>query len=216
MKYIFLFGHRQQHGKDTCCSILGDLLKEKNISHTRTFFAKLLKKQVAERYMLNFEKMDDAEYKKWKPPHLNKKIINSPDGPKEELRTVRQILIEEGCKGREIWDNTWAQAAYIELFKDNFDIGFLSDFRFPNEYTSINDTYSYFIREYKYIEKPKVVKVLVHRPNGIFNNDGADGHLPDESSTDFWDYKIYNDESSDWKQHLEQQVVSMLTKYEVI
>jgi hypothetical protein len=31
--------------------------------------------------------------------------------------------------------------------------------------------------------------VLVHRPDGLFKNDGADGELPDLNS-DMWDYTI--------------------------
>jgi len=214
MKYIFLFGHRQQHGKDTCCNILENKLKEKSISHKRTFFAKLLKKQVSERYNLNFEKMEDNDYKKWCPPHIKKKIIKDSAGlTNEVLRTVRDILIEEGCAGRGIWENTWANSAYMELFRSNTEIGIISDYRYPNEYNCFSASFEAFEHEGD-IERPIPIRVLVHRPDGLFKNDGADGELPDLDSN-MWDYTILNDSKEDWINNLDKQVDNMLVHFGV-
>jgi hypothetical protein len=214
MKYIFLFGHRQQHGKDTCANILETILTKKGISYQRTFFAKLLKKQVADRYNLNFEKMEDNEYKKWCPPHIKKKIITESSGLKVEvMRTVRDILIEEGGKGRDIWENTWANSAYMELFKSNAEIGFTTDFRYPNEYDSFSASFQAFEDAGNVKERPIPIKVLVHRPNGIFKNDGADGELPDIDP--YWDYTIINEDRPDWKNNLENEVNKLLLKFGV-
>jgi hypothetical protein len=212
MKYIFLFGHRQQHGKDTCCNILENILKKKKISHARTYFAKLLKKQVSERYNLNFEKMENNDYKLWCPPHIKKKIVRTTEGLTHEvMRTVRDILIEEGCKGREIWENTWANAAYMELFRANPEIGIISDYRYPSEYITFSASFETFEKEYEKIERPIPIRVLVHRPNGVFKTDGADGELPDIDPI-AWDYVILNDKSVGWEEHLENQLEDILKK----
>lgn len=215
MRYIFLFGHRQQHGKDTCCNILEKLLIKKEIAFKRTFFAKLLKKQVSERYNLNFDKMEDNEYKKWCPPHIRKKIVKKTHDLSEEVcRTVRDILIEEGCKGRDIWENTWANSAYMEIFKSEADIGIISDYRYPNEYKAFEASLEAFKADGGRVGTPKPIRVLVHRPDGLFKNDGADGELPDIDDS-AWDYTILNDVKGNWEQHLEKQVSEMLLKYGV-
>ena len=214
MKFIFLFGHRQQHGKDTCCDILTKILIEKNITFKRSFFAKLLKKQVAERYNLNYDLMETNEYKLWCPPHINKKITKLEDGSSiEKPRTVRDILIEEGCKGREIWSNTWANSMYMELLKSNSEIGICSDYRYPNEYKSFNDSFKEFSHNNS-CEKPIIIRVLVHRPNGVFKNDGADNELPDVDESS-WDYIILNENKENWKENLESQINIMLSVYGV-
>lgn len=214
MKYIFLFGHRQQHGKDTCCDILTDILKEKNKTFKRSFFAKLLKKQVAERYNLNYDLMEKNEYKLWCPPHINKKCTKLEDGSiVEKNRTVRDILIEEGCKGREIWENTWANSMYIDLLSSNTEIGICSDYRYPNEYKSFESSFKEF-SPYNSCEKPIIIRVLVHRPNGIFKNDGADNELPDVDES-AWDYIIINENKENWKENLELQIKIMLSVYGV-
>jgi hypothetical protein len=212
MKYILLFGHRQQHGKDTCCNILEQILEKKQITYSRTYFAKLLKKQVSERYNLNFEKMEHNDYKLWCPPHIKKKIIQTTSGlTTEVMRTVRDILIEEGCKGRDIWENSWANSAYMELLNSNTEIGIISDYRYPNEYNAFTDAYNHFILTHEDTKKPIPIRILVHRPNGIFKNDGADSELPDLDN-DAWDFTILNDRDQNWKEHLEAQLQIVLKK----
>jgi hypothetical protein len=52
---------------------------------------------------------------------------------------------------------------------------------------------------------------LVHRPAGVFKNDGADGELPDLEDTNAWDYVIMNDiEGQGWKERLEIQMKEIL------
>lgn len=210
MRYIFLFGHRQQHGKDTCCNMLETILANKNITFKRTFFAKLLKKQVAERYNLSFEKMELNEYKLSCPSHLRQKQVRVGEELKSVPRTVRDVLIEEGCKGRDIWENTWANSVYRELLESGADIGFVSDYRYPNEFNCFDSSFN-SIQELigKPINKPKVYRVLVHRPDGVFKNDGADGELPDLDPSS-WEYTILNTPGENWKSNLELQLLEML------
>jgi hypothetical protein len=215
MKYIFLFGHRQQHGKDTCCDMLKETLSQRGVTSKRSFFAKLLKKQVAERYNLDFDKMEDNAYKLSRPSHLKPKQVEENGLIIEIPRTVRDVLIEEGCKARSIWENTWANYAYRELFDSNAEIGYISDYRYPNEYNCFDFSFNSYVGSVREINKPKVVRVLVHRPDGIFKNDGADGELPDLNS-DMWDYTILNDGPPNaWQQRLEAQLHDMLLKYGV-
>lgn len=245
-KTIFLFGHRQGHGKDTCCDILEKYLQNKDISYSRTSFAKKLKQHAAERYGLDASKMDSQEYKDWCPPWIKPYEVNVEyshiafkkgyidgqflvmDGEKYAItsmndqnkmltflkpRSVRQILIEEGCKGRDIWQDTWAFAAYSELFNTGTEVGFISDFRFPNEYDSFNSIFDlYCEREGVQIEtRPSVVKVQVYRKNGIFKNDGADAEIPDDFG--YWHYNIVNSEVENWYNVLEEEVSKVFEKY---
>jgi len=254
-EHIFLFGHRQQHGKDTSAELLKNFCVKNNIDYSYSFFARLLKKQVAERYNLDFEKMEEDSYKNWCPPwvesksdqidiidlrldinfkigmeynykgrswkvlevnELNRKVtLNAP-------RTVRDILIEEGNKGRSIWENCWASAAYRDLFETDSKVGIISDYRFPNEYLCFDDVLNQYLnskfgKETLNFNYPKVHRVLVHRPAGIFKNDGADGELPDLEEPDEWDYVIMNDiEGNGWKKHLDGQISDMLMDLGII
>jgi len=247
LKHILLLGHRQQHGKDTCCDILENLLNKSNIKYTRTFFAELLKKQVAERYNLDAAKMELAEYKKWCPPWINPiqketnkinvkewkdnnaliddqwcEVVTKDAGYSGNVvvylkpRTVRDILIEEGCNARAIWGDAWANYAYQKLFNSGSRIGIISDYRFPNEYSCFQNSLIKYLDSrnetpnYNF-EQPKIHRVLVHRPAGVFKNDGADGELPDLEDTNAWDYVIMNDiEGQGWKERLEIQMKEIL------
>ena len=80
---IFLLGHRAQRGKDRTADIIQNCLDRRGVSHTRTFFAKKLKKHCAERYSLDFERMELDEYKKSRPSHLGG-------------LSVRDVLLKEG------------------------------------------------------------------------------------------------------------------------
>lgn len=248
-KHILLLGHRQQHGKDSCCDILEEIFREKGITYCRTFFAELLKKQVADRYDLDALKMEDDEYKKWCPPWIEPKevtvftdmieesyeevvsgnssghvtykgkkckIIGLSSGLEGlfidiiEQRSVRDILIEEGCKARSIWKNAWANSAYMKIVKSNAEIGIISDYRFPNEYRC----YKECLGEDTQI---RLHRILVNRPSGVYKNDGADGELPDTEDPSAWDYIIHNDiEGNGWKKHLTNQIVNIIEHIGII
>ena len=159
--------------------------------------------------------MEDNEYKLWCPPHIKKKIAKNTDGLTHEvMRTVRDILIEEGCKGREIWENTWANSAFMELFQSGKEIGFISDYRYPNEYNSFSASFDAYEQLGGKDERPIPIRVLVHRPDGIFKNDGADNELPDIDNA-VWDHTIINETREDWYKNLENEVEKLLTKFGV-
>ncbi|MCS7317629.1 MAG: hypothetical protein NZZ41_04875 [Candidatus Dojkabacteria bacterium] len=199
-KIIFLFGHRKQHGKDTCASIMESILDKCGVSCKKTSFAKKLKKCVAEKYNLSYEKMDYEDYKKSIIEPYNK--------------TVREILIQEGNLARSFWPDIWACHAYQEIFESNCEIGIISDFRFPNEFDEQHKYLKYYLQkkniEYSsyYQENYKVYKILVLRENGTYINDGADDALPDEKS--YYDYLINNPCSKDWKNVLSHQIKIIL------
>lgn len=207
MRIILLVGHRAQHGKNEVCDIISSYLKEKHISCHQTYFAKLLKKQVAEKYGLDFHKMEDNEYKKWCPPWIEPIRVIENGIEKQIPRSIRQILIEEGCKTRSIWGATWAFAVYKELLMSDCEVGIVSDFRFPNEFDSAKECF-----DIMGINKiPPIKKILVHRPMGTFNDDGADNELPDIS--DYWDHIIWNDkENEDWFLNLKSNTHKTLDK----
>lgn len=190
VNHIFLFGHRKRHGKNVCASILEDLLKERNIDYCSTYFAKELKKLVANKYNLEFDRMECGDYKNSKPPHLNN-------------MSVRDALIKEGVFSRGIWESVWSSKVYSEILNSNKQVGIVSDYRFPNEYTDVLSLYNFPLE--------KVHRILVHRPNGVFLRDGADDQLPDDPTA--WDYVIMNNvEGDDYQDNLKKQVSTILNK----
>jgi hypothetical protein len=195
MEHIFLLGHRKTAGKDVSCKIMADLFTKNSVSYTHTFFAKMLKKHVCERYGLDFDRMGDDDYKNSKPDHLCG-------------LTVREVLIKEGCFARSIWQNTWSFPVYSDLLQSDCKVGIVSDFRYPNEYSCFEECFN-IVSQRVSITKPKVYKVLIHRPAGKFVNDGADDQLPDVC--DYWDYTIMNDDVTNaWRQNIENQLRNMI------
>jgi hypothetical protein len=201
LSHIFLFGHRKQHGKDTVGNILEQILTKNSICFYRSYFAKRLKQHCAEKYNLDFSKMESNEYKNWCPPWINLK----PDGNK---RTVRDILIEEGNRTREIWEDCWINYFYKEIFNSNTNIAFSTDFRFPVEYKNAS---KYFTKN----ASPKIIKVLVHKTDGIIAQDGADNCLPDNDGV-FWDHVIINKPIKNWTTNLKTQLEKILKKEKII
>lgn len=191
--HIILLGHRKQHGKDTVGAILQNFLENRGVLTNKTLFARVLKEHCAERYGLDASKMHEDEYKRWKPSWLGG-------------RTVRDVLLEEGALGRQIWGPVWANSAYKDvLFRAHrpYNVGIITDFRFQNEY----DCFDELMEVNGYTGKrPILHKVLVHRPDGPIENDGADGELPDRG--DYWDYEIINEcQGEDWVTCLEEQCI---------
>lgn len=199
LKRIYLFGHRQQNGKDTCANLMYEYLQKKGISCIKTSFAKTLKKQVAERYCLSVEKMEFQEYKLSKPEHLGGK-------------TVRDILIEEGNAARLIWKDVWAFAAYKEIFSSNVNVGIISDFRYENECDKEYKFLRIYTKEHnlQIQEYPLIKKILVNRLQYPKSSDIADNALTDDES--YYDYVIYNKSVKNWFEDLENQIISIIQK----
>lgn len=197
-KHILLFGHRKQHGKDTCCDILEEYLTDNNISFIRTLFAKSLKEMAAKNYNIDLSRVESEEYKQSKPEHLNG-------------QTVRDILIKIGLEERAKDPLVFCRATYVEMFESGCDFAFASDFRFPNEGSSCDKILDAYLKEKgitDQTEKPTVHKILVHRPDGRFVNDGADDQLPDLDEN-YWDYVIINDDTSDsWRETLSTRLLT--------
>jgi len=214
---IFLFGHRKQHGKDTCCDITQNLLNKLSIEYIRTSFARKLKQHCAERYDLNVEQMEFDSYKNSTPSHLNG-------------LTVRNVLLKEGNFARSIWENTWTFSTYASIFKefhheilenDNTSkakVALISDFRYPNEFDCFSSLYNKYITspsnsERSNSEEPAVIKILVYREKGKFIADGSDDQLPDLDSN-FWHETILNNvEDGNWYNNLVNQVEPIIMKY---
>jgi hypothetical protein len=197
-KFVLLFGHRKQSGKDVCADITKKILSRHSISHCHTSFAKHLKLHAAARYNLDVNQMGDDVYKNSTPPHLGGK-------------TVREVLIEEGRNARSIWEDVWAFQAYTEIIESNASVGIISDYRFPNESLCF-DACSNMLFKDQEIAKPNLAKILVFRKDGKFVSDGADDQLPDIDS--HWDHIIHNDDNtSEWKINLENQLNNVLKYY---
>lgn len=194
-KVIFLFGHRAQFGKDSGCDIASKILFDNSVSYIRTSFAKKLKKQVAERYDLDFARMEKDDYKKSKPEHLNG-------------LTVRDVLIKEGTLARQIWGDVWTSSAYNEILNSNIPVGLISDLRYPNEFENFDKIYNRWSQKNNCDQslKPLLIKVLVHRENGEFKSDGSDDQLPDVGG-ECWDETVLNNiEDGEWYKNLVDQI----------
>jgi hypothetical protein len=218
---VFLFGHRQQHGKNTATLILEEYFRENKVDYMATYFAKKLKKICAEKYGLDFSKMEDNEYKLSCPPHLKEKTVywdvdNKCEVPlwvymspgqlrieqKSVKRTVRDVLLEEGQGARAIWYDVWASATYNEIQDSGKRVALVSDFRYPNEYDfAINSKLPC-----------RIVKILVHRPDGIFKSDGADNLLPDNDGK-YWDHVIINPNGPQWMESVKSQTLTIAREY---
>jgi hypothetical protein len=195
LEYIFLFGHRKQHGKDTSVRLVSAELDTLGITYKSLYFAKKLKEQAADKYGLDFDRMGEDSYKNSKPAHL-------------KGLTVRDVLIKEGCGARAIWENVWAFPVYKELLTSGVRVGLISDFRYPNEYSCFNECFD-IVNKTGDMKKPKLVKVLVHKQNGTFVSDGADDQLPDVDP--YWDITIMNNDTSPkWEQNIQRQLKNML------
>lgn len=198
-KIIYLFGHRKQHGKDTCANIMYNLFLKEGLKKEeiyKTNFAKNVKKIIALKYGLDESLMESNNYKEFIPNHLNK--------------SVRQILISEGNFSRSIWEDVWAWSVYKEIFESSAYIFIISDFRFENEYTSFEKLKKIYFQNKKEDCHYKLYKILVKRENGIYENDGADNQLPDDES--YYDFTIYNLNTNDWYQKLEKQIFNIIEK----
>lgn len=198
-KIIYLFGHRKQHGKDTCANIMYNLFLKKGLMENqiyKTSFAKNMKKIVAMKYGLDESLMDSGSYKESIPSHLEK--------------TVRQVLIIEGNTSRSIWKDVWAWMVYKEIFESSASVFIISDFRFENEYSSFEKLKKIYFENKENDSYYELYKILVKRENGIYVNDGADDQLPDDES--YYDFTIYNLNQSDWYQILETQVLQIIEK----
>lgn len=203
VSYIFLFGHRKQHGKDFSCDLLETELRKRGLQYIRTSFAKKLKKQCADRYNLDFERMETDIYKNSKPEHLNG-------------LSVRDVLIKEGNFARSIWGESWTSSAYNEIFEDvNADVGLISDYRYPNEGIFFDNAFKNYQSKKPFLlhTKPTLVRILVNRENGVYTKDGADDQLPD-SGLEYWDEVIHNNiEGGVWKENLRNQIDVILKKH---
>ena len=203
---IFLVGHRAGHGKDTFCDFMETELDKHNISWCRNSFAKMLKRIVADKYGLDDMQMGSQEYKFQTPVQLGGK-------------TIRDVLIHEGNTSREIWLHVWAWAAFEELLIADKKVSFISDFRFPNEFSGFDELYDLYYKNCMEANrtpsrKPILRKIQVVRDDGTHNNDGADGELTDDF--DYWDYNIINKNVPDWKEQMKQNINNILENENVI
>jgi hypothetical protein len=223
---VFLFGHRQQHGKNTAVAILEKHLKQISVEYVSTYFAKKLKMVCADKYGLDFSRMEDNEYKSSCPSWISPKTFywdttNEREVPhwvfmdpgrltveqRTKPRTVRDVLLDESLASKALWEDIWSHEVYKEIGESGKSIGIVSDLRYPHEITYASGPHM----NPAHVPK-KLVKILVHRPRGIFKTDGADNLLPDIDEK-FWDHVIINDESDNWFQCMERQLFTIMGAY---
>jgi len=191
---LFTFGHRKHHGKGTCAKMVMDYCFQNQIRAKRRSFADMMKEQCSKRYNLNNLLMSDPKYKQSKPEHLLG-------------LTVRDVLLKEGAFARSIWEYAWASSLYKRVsidFVNGVQVIVVNDLRFANEYDFLQAS----------LADVRLVSILVHRKNGIFDDDGADAELPDEEGFgSVWKYIVENDDESElWIDGLREQTLEIVRK----
>lgn len=136
MKKIVAFGHQKGVGKDTIIKYCIDILRPqtKNLRIVRRGFA---------------DKVYDVCHHLWGWAGFREREFYARNhAAKNDLlangKTVRQMLIEVGTPVMRAYDdNVWINAA---LKADDFDILFVNDLRFPNEFKAIEELGGHLVR----------------------------------------------------------------------
>lgn len=156
MKKLFGLGGLARSGKDTFCTIATKILENKGYSVKKFSFANALKKEVA--------------------PFLNEKCGVDVWSDDSELKAdFRDFLVWYGTTWwRKRDPNRWIRLVDIELNKqkNDFDIAFVTDVRYPNEAEWVHSRQGFFyhIASYNLIENTnpiysKYSKVFKNPPN---------------------------------------------------
>lgn len=169
MKKIIAFGHQKYVGKDTIIRFCIDILRPKLRGK------RIVRRGFADRVydichlLYGWAGFQQRSYYVEHPYAKNNTLANG--------KTVRQLLIEIGTPVmRSYDDDVWINAA---LRNDDFDILFISDLRFPNEFQAI--------------EKLGGTLIRVTRPNLEPPSDIADTAL--NGWEDRWHDLIENNDS---------------------
>jgi len=163
--YIIGLGHRRRVGKDTLGNLIVQDCLSYGISATRVAFGDKVKSIAFELY--SWAGLQAGEY-----------YDSHPEDREVALPAIgmspREIWIEVGCKLREVYPETWLEAAFAKA-KD-FEVLIVTDVRFPNEVDAIRD------------RGGEVIKV--ERPGIKPSHDQADSAL---ASFDEWDAIVFNE-----------------------
>lgn len=128
MKKIVAFGHQKNVGKDEVVKFLIDILRPdmraKRIVR-RGFADKLYD---ACHIMYGWAGFKSREYYSHNPSGKNDKLLTG--------LTVRETLIKVGNKVRDVYPDTWIEA---NLRDDGYDLLFVTDLRYPNEFNRIKE-----------------------------------------------------------------------------
>lgn len=144
---IFLLSGKAGSGKDT----LADYLVEK-YNFIKISFADELKKQVSKKYKIHLNYFYSREGKK--------KIVRVYDGQKFVNTSLRSLLINEANTQKSINSDVWVETVIerIKNLKQENKRIVIPDFRFPNEFYSLNakftnmTTINIYRNEHEYIE----------------------------------------------------------------
>ena len=150
-------------GKD---SIANELIK--NYGFKKYAFADMLKQHCSTKYGYPLEWNYSQEGKQ--------RVVNSSGG-----KTVRQILIEEGKKGREEDVLKWVKKVVTQLMVDKPAFYVVTDCRFKNE----AEVFKYFNGVIVRIEASEEDRIKWGCPEDMVNN-------KDSSETDLDDYEGFN------------------------
>lgn len=125
---ILAIGHKSRVGKDTLANfIITNLrLRTKNLKIGRISFAAKLKENCYSLYK-HLGMKDEAFYNR--PENESARYVKLP----KINKTPVEIWIEYGNKVREVYPFTWIDYGLLA----DFDIGIVSDLRFPNEVQAV-------------------------------------------------------------------------------
>lgn len=122
MKVAIMIGGKAGSGKDTAADFITENFKH----YKKVAFAKSLKDHVGAEYCISDKLLYTQEGKR--------RLIRIGD---DEL-TVRDLLIVEAAKKRIFNDNHWVEKTFEDIGELDLNERIVfSDFRYPNEYTSV-------------------------------------------------------------------------------
>jgi len=171
-KIIISISGKKGAGKDTCANIMINyLLKNYPLLNVKKLsFAYPIKKFISKQWGFSFDMIEE-----WKNKDL--KTVGH--------KTMRELLQDTGMNLREVFgEDIFVKTLKKEIDKNDYDIIFIPDLRFKNEYKSLLDDYS----DYEYY----AIKIERDLPS-------KDKHISEKEWENLiFDYVIKNEKMEDF------------------
>jgi hypothetical protein len=182
---IVLFGGRIGSGKDTAASVLKEVFGFK-----QTAFADNLKEVCSKLLNIDLNHFYDRELKETPLPYWDNKT------PRQILQKVGTDLLRD-----QFDTDVWVKALASKV-KDNYGNYVISDWRFPNEFSKLQELFP----------SCKFITVEIRRPD-ILTGREEEQHKSENSKLDA-QYVMYNDGSiQEFKEKVEVSFKRLFDKY---
>ncbi len=219
MKTIVLISGKLRSGKNTMSQILIDKLVNSGKKITEDMFAKDLKDNCKNDFKLVAEVLNDiyldldAILDRCVDNGLEDCIVEDMRDEIDKLKTMDDNFYEDKTPitrallqtyGTEIFrnrvsDTYWVDQVIERCRKSNSDYIFITDVRFPNEISRLEEQLDY-----------NIIKIRIERP---MDRESLDNEHPSEKGLDnytHWDNKVENDKGLD---ELEKKIDNIITQH---